>query len=85
MVSYDINSIEEHLLQIVDQDERNPLWFRFYYKPGHPKSEELKEWFEQHDVKYTVFEQNHADGMQDACVQFDNAPDLAVLFKLRFG
>lgn len=85
MVSYDISDIDDMLLNAIDQDEKYPLRFSFYFKPGHPKSEELKAWFELHDVNYTVFEQNQLGGIQDACVWFNDKPDMAVMFKLRFG
>jgi hypothetical protein len=86
MLHYDYNRIEDMLLDAKPTPhERNPLFFRFFFKPGHPNSERLKLWFEEHNVKFTVFEQNRDEDMNDACVDFANDPPMAVLFKLTFG
>lgn len=86
MLHYDQDTVEAMLLDSKPlQHETNPLFFRFYFKPGHPYSEELKTWFDDHKVEFTVFEQNYAEGMNEACVDFRDDPGMAVLFKLAHG
>lgn len=85
MVSYDIDKLFEYQMNSIFQYDDDPLKYSFFFQPGHPASEEFKKWFEDHGVDYTVFEQNYAGGVQDACVWFNDKPDMAVMFKLRFG
>jgi hypothetical protein len=86
MLHYDYNLVESMLLDAKPTPhERNPLFYQFHFKPGHPFSEQLKTWFEDHNVEFTVFEQNREEHMNEACVDFSKDPPMAVLFKLTFG
>ena len=85
MASFNIDNTMDHQMTIFSPYDNDPLKFRFFFQPGNPASEEFKKWFEDHGVRYTVFEQNYIGGVQEACVWFNDRPDMAVLFKLRFG
>jgi hypothetical protein len=73
---------EEELAEFSQREDS--LYFDFNYLEGHPKSEELKEWFDLHKVDFFVAEQNLVGLPEKGGVDFRDRPDLAVLFKLRF-
>lgn len=76
--------LEPSNLGKIVQRVEDPLYFDFLFQPGEARSEELKEWFEFHKVKYFVAEWFPEGAIEYAGVSFRDYPDLAVLFKLRF-
>ena len=79
-----IESIIPDALSVVVQRATEPLYFDFLFKPGHPSSEALKAWFEEHNIDYYVSEYYPEGFIESGGVSFCDNPDLAVLFKLRF-